>query len=64
MFLLQALLIEHGYFQDRATNRDGRFGEGTERKVVEFKGRQEDKATAVAAAGIVEYTRARIVASS
>jgi prolyl-tRNA synthetase len=30
---------------------------------LEFKGRQEDKATAVAAAKIVDYTRARIVAS-
>jgi prolyl-tRNA synthetase len=30
---------------------------------LEFKGRQEDKATAVAVAGIVDYTRARIVAS-
>jgi prolyl-tRNA synthetase len=30
---------------------------------VEFKGRQEDKAAAVAVAEVVEYTRARIVAS-
>jgi prolyl-tRNA synthetase len=30
---------------------------------VEFKGRQEDKAAAVAVAGIVDYTRARIVAT-
>lgn len=38
VYILQALLIEHGVFRDLERNRDGDFGGGTERGVKTFQG--------------------------
>ncbi len=51
VFLLQAMLVQHGLFRDVDTNRDGKFEGGTERKVTEFQARH-----GLAQTGRVDHT--------